>query len=76
MDPAIRRGIIEACRKCDIDYLAIGILDIGIKSKVGNNQDREISVSVQSQVWDIQENQPGVIAAVGHYFPLMQKKKR
>jgi|TARA_B100000131_G_scaffold70443_1_gene66739 hypothetical protein len=64
MDSDLRREIIEACRKCDIDYLAIGILDIGIKSKV-NNQDREISVSVQSQVWDIQKKLPRVIASVG-----------
>ena len=58
-------SLIEACIKCDIDYLAIGILDIGIKSKVDNNQNREISVSVQSQVWNIQEKLPRVIAAVG-----------
>ena len=65
ISPLIRKGIIEACIKCDIDYLAIGILDIGIKSKVDNNQNREISVSVQSQVWNIQEKLPRVIAAVG-----------
>ena len=65
ISPVIRKGIIEACIKCDIDYLAIGILDIGIKSKVDNNQNREISVSVQSQVWNIQEKLPRVIAAVG-----------
>ena len=65
ISPLIRKGIIEACIKCNIDYLAIGILDIGIKSKVDNNQNREISVSVQSQVWNIQEKLPRVIAAVG-----------
>ena len=65
ISPVIRKGIIEACIKCDIDYLAIGILDIGIKSKVDNNQNREISVSVQSQVWNIQQKLPRLIAAVG-----------
>ena len=65
ISPVIRIVIIEACIKCYIDYLAIGILDIGIKSKVDNNQNREISVSVQSQVWNIQEKLPRVIAAVG-----------
>ena len=41
------------------------VLDIRIKSKIASNQNREINVSVQGQVWDIQKKLPRVIASIG-----------
>lgn len=65
MTADVRKKVIESAKKCDIDFLAIAILDIGIKSKIASNQNREINVSVQGQVWDIQKKLPRVIASIG-----------
>ena len=40
MTADVRKKVIESAKKCDIDFLAIAILDIGIKSKIASNQNR------------------------------------
>ena len=74
MTADVRKKVIESAKKCDIDFLAIAILDIGIKSKIASNQNREINVSVQGQVWDIQKKLPRVIASIGPITSGMNEK--
>jgi len=74
MTSDVRREVINAVKKCDIDYFALGTLDIGIKSTIDSNQGRELTVSVQSQVWDIQSKLPRVIASIGPLTSTVSEK--
>jgi hypothetical protein len=60
-----RKGAIDAARSCDVNYFAVGTLDIGLNDVDPVTGNQRVHVSVRGQVWDISKRLPRRIASVG-----------
>lgn len=60
-----RKGAINAARDCDVNYFAVGTLDIGLSDLDPVTGNQRVNVSVRGQVWDISKKLPRRIASVG-----------
>jgi len=68
----LRKAAFDAARSCSVNTFAMGTLDVGIKQMDPVSGMVQVSVSVNSQVFDINSRLPKVIASVGptHYSGL------
>ncbi|MCK5667397.1 MAG: hypothetical protein KAI17_28110, partial [Thiotrichaceae bacterium] len=62
-----RRNAIKGARECEVSYFAVGTLDVGLPSVDSVSGLKRISVSVKSQVWNINKRLPRLIASVGPF---------
>lgn len=60
-----RKGSIDGARACDVNYFAIGTLDIGMQDTDPVTGNQRVHVSVRGQVWDISTRLPRRVASVG-----------
>lgn len=60
-----RKSAIDAARLCEVNYLAVGTLDIGLGDVDPVTGNQRVFVSVRSQVWDISKRLPRRVASVG-----------
>jgi hypothetical protein len=60
-----RQGAINAARNCEVNYFAVGTLDIGLNDIDPVTGNQRVHVSVRGQVWDISKKLPRRIASVG-----------
>ena len=65
MSVSSRQGAINAARDCDVNYFAVGTLDIGLNDRDPVTGNQRVHVSVRGQVWDISRKLPRRVASVG-----------
>ena len=62
-----RRNAIKGARECEVSYFAVGTVDVGLPSVDSVSGLKRVSVSVKSQVWNINKRLPRLIASVGPF---------
>lgn len=60
-----RKDSIDAARACEVNYFAMGTMDIGVQDIDPVTGNQRVHVSVRGQVWDISSRLPRRIASVG-----------
>jgi len=60
-----RKSAIDAARLCEVNYFAVGTLDVGLGDVDPVSGNQRVFVSVRSQVWDIAKRLPRRVASVG-----------
>lgn len=59
-----RRAAIEAARKCQVVYFAVGTLDVGLQDTDPVSGLKRVNVTVNAQVWNIRKGLPRQVASV------------
>jgi hypothetical protein len=62
---ATRKTVISAMRECEIDYFALGTLDVGIPAVDPVSGNKKVFVSVRAQVWSLAKRLPRKVASIG-----------
>ncbi|MEY1661657.1 hypothetical protein [Isoalcanivorax beigongshangi] len=65
MSVSTRRDAIQAARACDVNYFAVGTMDVGMHDVDPVTGHQRVTVSVRGQVWDISGRLPRNVASVG-----------
>lgn len=65
MSRDLRAKIIDAARRCEIRFFAVGTLDIGMQDVDSVTGNKRVSVSVRSQLWDIGKRLPKKVGSIG-----------
>jgi hypothetical protein len=59
-----RKAAIDAARKCQVTYFAIGTLDVGMQGVDPATGLKRVNVTVNAQVWNIAKGLPRQVASV------------
>lgn len=61
----LRKQVINAAKKCEIRYLAIGYLNVSAPTTDSVSGNRKVIVSVNGMVWDVKKRLPRKVGSVG-----------
>lgn len=65
MTVSTRSSAINAARSCEINFFAVGTVDIGMQDIDPVTGNQRVTVSVRGQVWDVSRRLPRNVASVG-----------